>query len=106
MDFFPSSPTYTFRPKKNGSPHSKSTNDLPPILAKTLLDELTRLTKLPIWNETILLGEPVAPVLVAERFTVDEGQNQSELGETQSGRRVAEGGGKKSPFVPVSMKLL
>ena len=95
-----------FRPKKKGSPHSKSTNDLPPILAKTLLDELTRLTKLATWNGTVPLGEPVAPMLVAERFTADEGQNQSELGEAQSGRRVAEGGGKNSPFVPVSMKLL
>jgi hypothetical protein len=75
--------------------------------SKTLLDELiTRLSKFPIWNETAPLGEPEAPVLVAERLTVDEGQNQSEMGGEpgQSGSALVEG--KKSPFDPLSMKLV
>ena len=54
-----------------------------------------------IWNETTPLGEPDAPVFVAERLTVEEGQNQPELGAGQFGRRVVE---KNRPFEPLSMK--
>jgi hypothetical protein len=69
------------------------------------LDEPIRLSKLPIWNETTPLGEPEAPVLVAEKLVVEEGQNQSELGEGQSGIGLVGGGVKKRPFEPLSMKL-
>ena len=72
----------------------------------TLLDEATSLSKSPIWNNTVPLGEPVAPVFVAERLTVDEGQNHPEFGEGQSGIELADEEGKSSPLDPVSIKLL
>jgi len=61
-----------------------------------------RLLKLAISNDTVPLGDPVAPLLVAERFKVGEGQNQLELGAGQdaSELRLVE---KNRPFEPVSI---
>ena len=72
----------------------------------TLLDEALSFSKSPIWNDTAPLGEPLAPVFVAERLTVDEGQNHAEFGEGQSGIGLADRDGKYSPLDPVSIKLL
>ena len=76
---------------------------LPPISGNTLLFELMRVAVLPIWKETWPLGDPKAPVLVAERSTVDGGQNQAESPPGQFGTWLE--GGKKSPFEPLSIKL-
>ena len=65
-----------------------------------------RLSKFPVLNETVPLGDPEEPVLTAENFFVDEGQNQSESGEAQFGSTLEEGEGKNRPFEPVSKKLL
>ena len=79
----------------------------PPILENTkLAGELVRVVKLPIWNETALLGEPNAPELVAKRLTVDDGQNQLALGPVQFRRWLDKGGVRNSPFEPLSIKLL
>jgi hypothetical protein len=67
------------------------------------LDEVVRLSKFPIWNETTPLDEPEAPVLMAERLVVDDGQYHVELGEEQFGSRLPDGDGKNSPFDPLSM---
>ena len=95
-----------FLPKRKGNPQSKSPNEFPPISEKTLLDELVRPARLPIRNEAIPLGDPEAPVFMAEKPIVDEGQNQLEFGLVHSGSTLAEGEGKKRPFEPVSIKLL
>jgi hypothetical protein len=83
-------PTKTFRPKWKERPQSKKLpGKLPPLFRNTLLDELMRLAKLPISKGTSPLGEPVDPVLVAERLRVEAGQNQSERKPVQSGMIVS-----------------
>ena len=67
------------------------------------MDEAFRLSKFPIWNETTPLGDPEIPIVVPARVVVEPGQNQAEFALVQLGM-LAEG--KKSPFDPVSMKLL
>ncbi len=59
--------------------------------------------KFAISNDTFPVGEPVAPLLVAERFCGETG-GQNQLGlEEQDGRedRLVE---KNKPFEPVSRK--
>ena len=56
-----------------------------------------------ISTETTSLGEPEAPVLVAEKPVGYEGQNHIESGAAQSGRRLNEGVGKNKPSEPLSM---
>jgi len=62
LELVPSMPTNTFRPRKKGSPQSNPPIPLPPTSLKTWLEELKRLLKLPIWNDTTPLGEPGAQV--------------------------------------------
>ena len=105
LDAAPSYPTMTVRPKKKGSPQSKLPGNVPPISANTLMEEFAvRSVRLPIWNGTTPLGAPDAAVLVAERLSVDAGQNQAVLGAVQLGIVLPAGGVKKSPFEPLSMK--
>ena len=68
------------------------------------MPELKRLMALLISNETVSLGEPVDPLLVAERLVVDDGQNQPAKGPVHAVRTLG-GAGKYNPFEPLSMKL-
>lgn len=61
----------------------------PPTSLNTLLVEFVRVLKFPIWNETVALGDPEAPVMPAERLVVEDGQNQSELAPVQLGSKPA-----------------
>ncbi len=106
IELVPSNPTNMSLPKWIGIPQSNSPDESPPISENTLLDELVRLTRLPIEKETRPLGEPEAPILTAERSVSAGGQNHDELGKRQDGSRLVEGEGKNNPFDPVSMKLL
>ena len=76
------------------------------MLENTLLvDELTRLSKFPIWNKTLLLiGGKDASAFVAERVVTDEGQNHPGF-KVQFGSSPVEGVVKNMPFEPLSMKL-
>jgi hypothetical protein len=72
----------------------------------TLLEELKRLEELPIWNETVPLGEPPKPLFVADKLCVEEGQKQPwAIPLAQVGRLLIEAALKNNPFEPLSMKL-
>ena len=59
-----------------------------------------------IWKETVPLGEPALPVVVADKFCGEEGQNQPEaIPEVQVVRALTELLLKNSAFEPLSMKL-
>ncbi len=75
------------------------------MLEDTLLEEPIRAVRLPIWKNIALIGDPVAPALIAERVTGDDGQNQFELGDAQLGSMPVEGGTKNNPLEPLSMIL-
>jgi len=70
----------------------------------TLLPELARELKLPIWNRTWPLVDPKALLLTAERVVVVEGQNHTDP-DGHMGIMLAEGDVKKNPFEPLSMML-
>jgi hypothetical protein len=90
-------PTYTFLPRKKGSPQSKKPDNSdgvgPPMLENTLFEEAVA-----IWNGTTPLGEPPEPVVVADRVRVDGGQYQSP-------HVWIALSGKKRPLEPESIKL-
>ncbi len=57
---------------------------------------------MPIWKETVPVGEPEVPSIVAEKPAVDEGQKKPELrgqiGSSPASGDELEGDGKKSPL--------
>lgn len=102
LELVPLIPTKTLRPRKNGSPQSNPPDILAPSSANTILDVLKSAVALPIIKDIAPLGEPVDPVLTAEKVVVVGGQNQPEL---QSGNMLVDVGVKNRPFDPVSRKL-
>ncbi len=70
-----------------------------------MLLEESNVPALPIENETALLGDPVYPLFVALRVSIDAGQYQSFATPDKHDAIMDVGAGKKRPFEPVSMKL-